>query len=234
MQEPAQFHPRTAHGMASSLLITDFDGTISQVDFYELAIPHCRPAGLPDYWAGYSSGRLTHFEAMAAIYAEIRCSESTLRGVLPRMKVDPRLPAAVHQLQTAGWDVVIVSNGSHWYIDQFLATLELTHLTVHSNPGRFVEGAGLLLELPRDSPFFCPHYGIDKSAVVRDALARYPRVAFAGNGPPDQAAALLVDPALRFATGWLAAQLKRSGAPFHPFRVWSEIPAILSGVSSLP
>ncbi|WP_321473783.1 haloacid dehalogenase-like hydrolase [uncultured Paludibaculum sp.] len=220
--------------MASSVLITDFDGTISRVDFYELALEHCLAAALPDYWAGYSSGRLTHFEAMAAIYAQIRCSESTLRSLLPRMQVDPQLPTAVRQLHDSGWDIAIVSNGSNWYIDQLLASLGLGHLEVHSNPGRFVEGSGLLLDPPLSSPFYNREYGIDKSAVVRDALKRYDRVAFAGNGPPDERPALLVDPALRFATGWLAGQLKRRKAPFHPFRIWSEIAATLSAAAPLP
>lgn len=216
--------------MPFSLLVTDFDGTISAVDFYELAIQHCLPAALPDFWAGYSSGRLTHFEAMAAIYAEIRCSEATLRNLLPQMEVDPNLPSAVRRLRQAGWDLLIVSNGSLWYIRQLLDAHGLADLPVHSNPGRFVEGKGLLLDPPRDSPFYCPEYGIDKSAVVRDALTRYPRVAFAGNGPPDEAPALLVPPEFRFATGWLAAALRRKRTPFHHFRVWSGIvDTLLSG-----
>ncbi|MGJ5814967.1 HAD-IB family phosphatase [Paludibaculum fermentans] len=215
--------------MPSSALITDFDGTISRVDFYELALPHCPAESIPDYWAGYSTGRLTHFEAMAGIFAQIRCREAVLQALLPQMEVDPALPAAVAQLQDSGWDVVIVSNGSNWYIDQLLSGLGLSHLEVHSNPGRFVEGSGLVLDLPSGSKFYDPAYGIDKSAVVLDALNRYDRVAFAGNGPPDEQPALLVASERRFATGWLAGQLRRRSVQFHPFRRWSEIAPALSG-----
>lgn len=217
--------------MPSSVLITDFDGTISRVDFYELALEHCSQRSLPDYWQGYSTGRLTHFEAMAGIFRQIRCQESTLRDLLPCMEVDPQFPAAVAQLHDSGWDVVIVSNGSSWYIDQLLSARGLSHLEVHSNPGRFEEEGGLILEPPVGSSFFSPEYGIDKSAVVVDALNRYDCVAFAGNGPPDEKPALLVDPDRRFATGWLAGQFQRRGAPFHPFRQWSEIAHHLSGAA---
>ncbi|MBN9663124.1 MAG: HAD-IB family phosphatase [Acidobacteria bacterium] len=217
--------------MPSSVLITDFDGTISRVDFYELALEHCSQGSLPDYWQGYSTGRLTHFEAMAGIFRQIRCSESTLQNLLPRMEVDPALPSAVAQLNDSGWDVVIVSNGSSWYIDQLLAAMGLSHLEVHSNPGRFAEKDGLILGPPVGSRFYSPEYGIDKSAVVLDALHRYDGVAFAGNGPPDEKPALLVDPSRRFATGWLAGQLQRNSVPFHPFRQWSEIAHHLSGAA---
>ncbi|MGC4053694.1 MAG: HAD-IB family phosphatase [Paludibaculum sp.] len=220
--------------MPSSVLITDFDGTISRVDFYELALEHCATASLPDYWQGYSSGRLTHFEAMAGIFRQIRCPEATLQGLLPRMEVDPDLPSAVAQLHDSGWDVVIVSNGSSWYINQLLAQRGLADLPVHSNPGRFVPDGGLVLEPPVHSTFYSPEYGIDKAAVVQDALNRYDRVAFAGNGPPDEKPAMLVDPERRFATGWLAGQLRRSGALFHPFHRWSEIALRLSDATRRP
>ncbi len=220
--------------MPSSVLITDFDGTISRLDFYELALPHCSKASIPDFWQGYSTGRLTHFEAMAGIFGQIRCSEADLLALLPRMEVDPELPRAVTQLRDSGWDVVIVSNGSNWYIDQLLSGMRLSHLEVHSNPGRYVEGAGLVLEPPVTSSFYNPEYGIDKSAVVRDARNRYDRVAFAGNGPPDEEPALLVDAGLRFATGWLADTLKRRSVSFHPFRRWSEIAQVLSGGAPRP
>ncbi|QOY86332.1 HAD-IB family phosphatase [Paludibaculum fermentans] len=220
--------------MPSSVLITDFDGTISRLDFYELALPHCSKGSVPDFWQGYSTGRLTHFEAMAGIFGQIRCSEAELQALLPLMEVDPGLPAAVAQLHDSGWDVVIVSNGSNWYIDQLLSGLGLGHLEVHSNPGHYVEGSGLVLQPPVGSPFYSPEYGIDKSAVVRTALKHYDRVAFAGNGPPDEKPALLVDAELRFATGWLANNLKRSGVSFHPFRRWSEIARFLSGEAPRP
>jgi 2-hydroxy-3-keto-5-methylthiopentenyl-1-phosphate phosphatase len=48
-------------------------------------------------------------------------------------------------------------------------------------------------------------------------------VAFAGDGPPDLQAALLVPPGLRFARGGLAEELRARGEAFQPFSRWSEI-----------
>jgi 2-hydroxy-3-keto-5-methylthiopentenyl-1-phosphate phosphatase len=77
--------------------------------------------------------------------------------------------------------------------------------------------------LPERSPFFSPTKGVNKVAIVRDALNRSGRVAFAGDGRPDLKPALLVPPQLRFARGWLAEALRERGEKFNPFERWSEI-----------
>ena len=90
-------------------------------------------------------------------------------------------------------------------------------LEVHANPGRFVEGQGLLMELPVDSPYFSPTHGIDKAAIVRAAQRSGGPVAFAGDGYPDAPAARLVEPGLRFATSSLALVLQQEKLPYRPF-----------------
>ena len=79
------------------------------------------------------------------------------------------------------------------------------------------------MELATDSPYASQVTGIDKVAVVQNALERYGRVAFAGNGAPDLDAALIVEPELRFARGWLADQLKRRKLIHRRFEMRSEI-----------
>jgi len=84
--------------------------------------------------------------------------------------------------------------------------------------------------LPRGSPFLSLKDGIDKRAVVADGLTRFGQVAFAGNGPPDLAAAMLVEGSLRFARTWLADELTRRGLPFHCFERWREVAQKLAEV----
>lgn len=100
-------------------------------------------------------------------------------------------------------------------------------LRVHSNPGEFLPGKGLVLERPVDSEYYSVEYGIDKRKVVQQALGQYGRVAFAGNGPPDLTAALEAPAELRFARGWLAETLASRGDRFHTYRRWSEIAEFL-------
>lgn len=130
-------------------------------------------------------------------------------------------------LHAAGWEVVIASAGSNWYIERLLARAGVSGVAVHANLGAIERGRGLRIRLPEHSPFFSREAGIDKAAIIRDALSRADIVAFAGDGPPDVGPSLMVDPRVRFARGWLAAELRRREQPFREYRRWSDVARML-------
>ena len=133
------------------------------------------------------------------------------------------------QLGQAGWEVIVTSAGCDWYIRRLLARANL-ELEVHSNPGRFVPGLGLQMEMPVGSPFLSPTLGVDKAQIVRHHLEQGRTVAFAGDGFPDEEAALLVPGCLRFASSDLAEVLKQKGETFQWFDNWTQIARqLLSG-----
>jgi 2,3-diketo-5-methylthio-1-phosphopentane phosphatase len=205
-----------------SLLVSDFDGTMTREDFYQLTVKHLLPDGVPNYWVDYRDGRITHFQALQAYFAEIRADEAAVRTIVERMRLDPKIAPGVRQLDRAGWDVVITSAGCAWYIRILLAEAGVD-VPVYSNPGKFVEGRGLLMEPPPPGPYFSHSLGVDKAAVVRQGLLDHRRVAFAGDGFPDLDAARLVPESLRFARADLADALKAEGLGFRPFSCWSEV-----------
>ena len=206
----------------TGILVTDFDGTLTRYDFYDLvcrAFPQILSAG---HWRHYEAGEITHFEALRRIFAEIRSGEGALLDIIARMELVPRLAEELAGLSRCGWSVVVASAGCDWYIRKLLAAAGV-EIAVHASPGEFVDGQGLLMRLPERSPFCSPELGINKLAVVRDALHRTSRVAFAGDGRPDLAPALLVPPERRFAKSWLARELHELGEGFRPFERWSEV-----------
>jgi 2,3-diketo-5-methylthio-1-phosphopentane phosphatase len=204
------------------ILVSDFDGTITQHDFFRLVVDVLQPNNTADYWEEYRVGRKTHFEALQAIFAEIRVDEPALLDLLRQLNPDPELAPLVAALRAAGWEVIVASAGCAWYIRRVLKERNLT-LKVHANPGQFVPGRGLRMELPRTSPFFSPTHGIDKAAVVRETRQTGRHVAFAGDGYPDVEAAALVVPELRFARADLARALSESGLAFRPFEQWADV-----------
>lgn len=219
--------------MNDSALVSDFDGTITDFDVYALIADRYMPRDHPDYFAEYRAGRITHFEAMQAFFHFAPTEQQAWDRLLRDTKPDPQLADCVRRLDANGWDLIIVSAGSSWYIERVLGTAGVS-ATVHSNPGGIEEGRGLVLRLPEDSPFFSPQTGIDKAGVVRAALNRYKKVAFAGEGPPDIEPALLVAPSLRFARRFLAQALDARGEPYQPYRTWSEVvEALLSRVMAI-
>jgi 2-hydroxy-3-keto-5-methylthiopentenyl-1-phosphate phosphatase len=214
---------RRVHQKMRKIFISDYDGTITDKDFYSLLAERYIPADTPDYFAQYREGRLTHFEAMAAYFAFAPTEEGELEELLEASRADPDLGASVALLQRSGWELLVVSAGSSWYVERVLGQAGVT-ATVYSNPGRVENGRGLVLEkLDPSSPYHSASVGVDKSAVVRHALSVAQTVAFAGDGPPDLQPALLVRPELRFARGFLADALRQRGEAFRPFSRWSEI-----------
>lgn len=212
--------------MRKNVLVSDFDGTITQRDFYSLIAERYMPADAPDYFAQYRSGQILHWEAMQGFFHHAPEDEAALAELLRETRPDPALRSAVERLGEADWDVIVVSAGSSWYIDRIFAEAGVD-VVVHSNPGEIVAGHGLVLSLPRDSRFFSPEVGVDKAGVVRDALERYEAVAFAGDGPPDLEPALLVDPELRFARSFLAEELARRSERYRAFAWWGEVAELL-------
>ncbi len=218
--------PGTAarHG---GVLVSDFDGTMTRHDFYKLAIDSLLPSDVPDYWSEYRAGAITHFEALRRYFATIRASEAEVLAVVDQMELDPGLSEAIERLRRLGWSVVVTSAGCEWYIHRLLAAIGV-EIEIHANPGRFVSGQGLLMEMPRESPYWSPTLGVDKTKVVQCFLNDGLTVAFAGDGFPDADPARLVPETLRFARGDLADVLGREHLQFRPYDSWSDIANCLS------
>jgi 2-hydroxy-3-keto-5-methylthiopentenyl-1-phosphate phosphatase len=210
-----------------NLLVSDFDGTITRVDFYLLLVDKFIPASADDYLQKYRAGELSHFAAMAGYFSHAPEDEQTLETLLVQTDLDQTFAPTVRDLREQSWDLTIVSAGSSWYIERLLKSVGV-QAVVHSSPGEIRKGAGLVLEPPKDSPFFLPEIGIDKAAVVRNALERYSHVAYAGDGSTDVAPSLLVRPEFRFARGTLAEELRRRNESFHEFSCWADIGRLLA------
>ena len=208
--------------MPELVLVTDFDGTISAQDFYDLAVRELLKPEDIQPWNDFTAGKITHFTAMQRIFGNIRAPESRALTVLEDMGLESDLAHWVDALRAQGWHIVVASAGSLWYIDILLKKAGVT-LEVHANPGVYAAGGPLRLELPTHDPFLCPKTGIDKAAIMRHHLGRGATVAHAGDGYPDLPPALLAPPRLRFARAELARQLNERGEAFQPFAAWSEV-----------
>jgi 2,3-diketo-5-methylthio-1-phosphopentane phosphatase len=222
----------TPGSASEGILVSDFDGTITGFDFYDLA---CReyPEIAGDYWQRYEAGELSHFEALRRIFAGIRAPEAKMLEIVRAMRIEPNLAEAVALLESRGWKVVVASAGCSWYIERLLSDAKVS-LEVRANPGSYSCSAGLAMRLPEPSPFFSAQLGVNKVAVVREALRRSSRVAFAGDGRPDLPPALLVPPERRFARKWLAKKLAEIGEDYQPFESWCEIAEALAGQDEEP
>lgn len=211
-------------GLQSNVLVTDFDGTMTAVDFFDVILEVVPTDTMPDYWGECVAGRLTHVEALHGIFQHAPRDLLVLEKLLPKTQLDSRTSESVRQLRQRDWDVVVVSAGSQWYIDRILAPIA-KDVRIIANPGNYTPEAGLSMTWPpRDVPWYSQHFGIDKAAIIRELQSRgTKRIAFAGDGRPDVAAARIVTANNLFARSWLADVLTDEGLGFRRFEKWSDI-----------
>ncbi len=210
------------------ILITDFDGTFTRRDFFDLVLERHDPPGAREGWQRFRDGKCTLSQGLGAVFAALRTDEAGMETLVEALDPAPGTADAVRRLQKAGWEIVVASAGCGWYIDRLLAGLDLD-LTVHASPGVFAPDTGLVMTPDPSGPYFHPKSGIDKPAVVRDALARDAVVAYAGDSATDRAASLQVAPERRYVTGWLARRFVAEGLSHVGFGVWPEVAEGLLG-----
>lgn len=206
------------------ILITDFDGTLTRVDFYEVFMEAVFPPDAPDFWGKLHGGQRTLFDTLRDVFAYVPLGEEALMSLAPQVGLEENLAECVSQLRAAGWEVEVVSAGCRWYIDRLFAEAGVS-IPVQANSGHVDVQGRLRMTPPVDSPHYVPALGVSKESVVRKLIASGRRVAYAGDGPPDLPAALLVPPELRFAKRDLAERLSAQGESFRPFDRWREVVA---------
>jgi len=210
------------------ILITDFDGTFARRDFVDLILERHDPPGAREGWRRFVDGEVTLTEGLDAVFSTLRTDEAGADALVAALDPAPCTAVAARRLQAAGWEIVVASAGCGWYIERLLARLGLD-IRVHASGGVFAPETGLLMRPDPTGPYFHARSGIDKEAVVRDALAREPVVAYAGDSLTDRAGAMLVPPSRRFVTGWLKQRFVREDVPHTAFDVWPEIADHLLG-----
>jgi 2,3-diketo-5-methylthio-1-phosphopentane phosphatase len=219
--------------MPNAVLVSDFDGTMTENDFYKLVAERLLPPDALSPWQDYRAGRITHFTALQRIFGRIRATPEELDTLVEDMRPDPGLAASVARLRHAGWEVIVASAGCDWYIRKVLARAGV-EVAVYSNPGVHVLPEGSLRMEPPDSPFTCLETGVDKAAIVRFHRESGAVVAFAGDGYADLPAALETPATMRFARADLAEALDARGEKYRSFTAWSEIADALLAQGGAP
>lgn len=214
---------------AKRVFVSDFDGTMTDRDFYIMVDP-LLPKDTPDFWQMHLDGHITVFEVLQNLFASIRGDEKEVMEIARRGGLDPNLTSSMQQLKDAGWQVVVASIGSEWYISRLLAERGVD-VPIVANPGELTEDAGLRLTKPVGSPFYSEIAGVSKAAIVKAAQATGATVAYAGDSRPDFDAAMLVEPELRFARNSLAEILESDSIPYRRYDNWSHIAQQLLALS---
>src|SRR5256885_2320482 len=168
----------------------------------------------------YGAGAIGSRECLEREWELLPHDEGALRDAARAVALDPDAERLIGDLQKAGAEVTVVSDGFGFYAEEVCRRLGVPVLTntVDWSTGR--------LEFPNlDRCCACSSCGTCKQAPIRDSKHRGLATVLVGDGTSDQKAALLVD--VLFAKDGLARWCDRAGVPYHPFTTLADVHAVL-------
>ena len=164
-------------------------------------------------------GEITTSQRARRQFALVHAREPEFQKLIQQHAVDPAFPALVADLRRHGIPVQVVSDGFDAYVKPMLARAGFSDLPFQSNRLFFRNGS-IELEFPHERPGHDPRGGW-KAGPVRTLQAQGWRVAYAGDGMSDWAAAQAAD--LLFARSQLADRCKQDGIPYHAFEGMDDV-----------
>lgn len=197
--------------MVKWAFVSDFDGTITNEDFYWKVIKECYLDGklLYDQW---KRNEIKDIDFLSQVFQSINMDEDALIRMIYSMSIDEHVPKFINQVQQSGGDFYILSAGTDYYINHFLQQYKLKGVDVFSNRGYFKD-SNIHLNINPSTPFYSDRYGIDKAKVIQSLKQSYDVIYFIGDSEPDVPAAKYAD--VTFAKGSLPSLLREKKIPYH-------------------
>jgi 2,3-diketo-5-methylthio-1-phosphopentane phosphatase len=208
--------------LSGASVFLDFDGTVSTADIGVALLEAFGRPGWRELDAAYASGAIGSRECLIDEWALVEGSEPDLRAAARAVPLDPAFAPLVDGLRAAGAEVLVVSDGFGFYVEEACAPLGLDVL---ANDVDFASGELLFPHEERCCP--CSTCGVCKQAPIKDASYRGRSTVLIGDGISDRKAAMLADTV--FAKGRLADWCERSGVAHTRFEHLDEVRAALLG-----
>ncbi len=208
--------------LATASVFFDFDGTITTVDIGCHLLDRLVGPAWHELDARYARGEIGSRELLTDEWALVEGDEALARSVAAEIAIDPAFAPLVHALQAAGAEVVVISDGFGFYVEDACQPLGIEVLT---NDVDFATGEVRFPHEDRCCP--CSSCGVCKQAPIKDAQWRGRTTVLVGDGTSDRKAALLADHV--FAKGDLASWCRAFGVAFRPFTTLVDVAAALVG-----
>lgn len=203
--------------------VSDFDGTISKQDFYNVMIDKYFPEGR-ELFKKWKAGVLKDIDFLTSIFQSINQEEEKIIEDILNIPIDEYVPDFIKKVQESGADFYILSAGTDYYIQHLLKKYGIDHVKVFSNKG-FYRDQNVYMDINPNEWHYSERYGIDKAKVIKRLKEEYEAIYFAGDSEPDSHPAVYAD--LTFAKNGLQDMLREKKLPFISVRDFQEIEAYL-------
>ena len=204
----------------SFAFVSDFDGTLTEKDFYKMIIDDYLGDKGRTIYEEWREGLHEDQAFLETIYSSINLEESKILEDIENLKWDESATQFIQRIEKVGGTFIILSGGTSYYIEPFLKAKGLSHIQVYAHPGIY-KNKGIHLQIDKKSPYYSEKYGMDKAKVLLDLKKHYPKVYYAGDSATDLPACQVAD--LAFAKGKLQDLLTSEGTPFIPFDRFHDI-----------
>jgi 2-hydroxy-3-keto-5-methylthiopentenyl-1-phosphate phosphatase len=169
----------------TTLIITDFDGTMTTTDVGFEVIKEFAGNGWHEIDRAYCEGKIGSKDAYTQIAALFRATrEEMVAFVLEHGALDPYFREFYEFCASRGLTIKIVSDGLDFYIDELLKKYDLADIEYFANVVRFHDGGAVHIEFP-ESIDDCDLCGNCKSNILEQYRLTYETIIYIGNGYSD-------------------------------------------------
>ncbi|HEY5562160.1 MAG TPA: MtnX-like HAD-IB family phosphatase [Clostridiaceae bacterium] len=210
--------------MKKFAFISDFDGTLSDKDFYEIITENYAIKDNDSKYAAWRRKEINVVDYLGHIFKNIDREEAEIDQDIMKISLDPYTKEFIQNIESYGIDFYIVSAGTSYYINRVFEREGIKGVKVYSNEGIYKD-KGIHFQLDKESEFYSDISGIDKLKVVESIKKNYDFIFYAGDSEPDVKAALIAD--VVFAKSRLIKLMgdnNKACIPFSSFEeVWKEV-----------
>ena len=176
-------------------LVSDFDGTISDDDFFFYITDKYSNQISLEPWQQYLDGKKTHFDALKEIFAQLCIDKNEFDKLVQKVRIDHKFFKAAELCNQLSIPLCICSAGCDYYIRILIGDeLKKYNITLITNPSSYDEVSGLKLLRPSDELYYYDFdTGVAKNKVVKKLQNEGYKVIYCGDGIPDFGASKIAD-----------------------------------------
>jgi 2,3-diketo-5-methylthio-1-phosphopentane phosphatase/HAD superfamily hydrolase (TIGR01509 family) len=176
-----------------TLILCDFDGTISLQDIGFILVDHFTSGNWEEIGQGFREGEIGSKEAYSRIAKILKGNKSTLlRFIQEHSSIDPSFSIFYQYCREQNIDVKIVSDGLDLYIKKILEIHHLSEIPFYANHTYFHKRGGIGISFPYANEE-CGLCGTCKKKIIQIHRKDYDLILFVGNGVSDRCAAREAD-----------------------------------------
>jgi 2,3-diketo-5-methylthio-1-phosphopentane phosphatase len=169
----------------TTLIITDFDGTVTTTDVGFEVIKRFAGNGWDEIDRAYCEGRIGSKEAYSRIAALFQATRREMVDfVLAHGTFDPYFREFYNFCAARDVAIKIVSDGLDFYIQELLKKYDLSDIDYYANMVRFNDGGSVQIRFPPGDDG-CDLCGNCKSSILNQYRLTYESIIYIGNGYSD-------------------------------------------------